>query len=172
MLENCPYERIKFSRPDVTWKPATATSEFEVDFHPTFLDPGEYSLKVEAIDASGNPSGEEPYEVTFVIDEKNSFGLRSVSPNPSSDQFFFDLVVAGPEAPQDFQLNIYSSTGGVIRSFDKNSVPDLHVGLNRLAVGATDANGNPLPAGIYLFRMRSVSGGRETNASGRLVVVR
>jgi hypothetical protein len=171
LLDECPYKRIAFSRPDVTWKPATSTTEFEIDFKPASLPPGEYAIRAEAVDASGNTSGKEPYEVSFVVDEKNSFSLRSVSPNPSSDQFFFDLIFSGPDAPQDFQLDIYSSTGGLIRSFGAGAA-DLRVGFNRLAVGATDANGNLLPVGIYLFRMRCVTGGRESNASGRLVVVR
>lgn len=171
-LENCPYKRINFSRPDVAWKPATAATDFELTFRPKDLGTGEYSLKAEAVDASGNISGEVPYEVSFVVTDKNGFTLQSVSPNPSTDKFYFKILLNGPSLPEDFQLTIYSSTGGLVRSFGNEVLNVLHVGTNEITVSALDATGDVLPTGIYLFHIATYKNGKQTTSSGRLVVVR
>lgn len=171
-LENCPYKRINFSRPDVAWKPATAATDFELTFRPKDLGTGEYSLKAEAVDASGNISGEVPYEVSFVVTDKNGFTLQSVSPNPSTDKFYFKILLNGPSLPEDFQLTIYSSTGGLVRSFGNEVLNVLHVGTNEITVSALDATGDVLPTGIYLFHIATYMNGKQTTSRGRLVVVR
>lgn len=169
---NCPYQRINFSRPDVTWKPATAEESFQVTFHPQGLVKGEYVLKAEAIDGSGNSSGSVPYEVNFVVTDKVAFTLQSVYPNPSRDKFNFKIFLSGPSDLDDFQLTVYSPTGSVVRSFGNEALELLHVGTSVITMGATDANGNDLPNGIYLFRIISSVGGKQFASSGRLMVVR
>lgn len=170
--EECPYKRINFSRKDVTWTPATATTDFQVTFHPEGLTAGQYTLKVEAIDGSGNSSGPDPYEVTFLRDDESKFVVQSVYPNPSSDKFHFKIFLGGPLVPEDFQLNIYAPAGGRIRSFGNESLGALHVGTNEIIMDATDPNGNPLSSGIYLFRMIASINGAQFVQSGRLMVVR
>ena len=168
----CSYKRINFSQKDVTWTPATATTDFQVVFHPKELRTGDYALKVEAVDGSGNRSGVEPYEVTFVVNDQTKFTVMSVYPNPSSDKFYFKVFLPGPTLPEDFQLNIFGPTGGVIRSFGNESFSALHVGTNEIVMDATDANGNPLSSGIYLFRITTSINGAQFVQSGRLMTVR
>ena len=171
-LENCPYKRINFSRPDVTWKPATVVTDFELTFHPQGLETGAYVLKAEAVDASGNTSGDVPYEVSFVVTDKNGFMLQSISPNPSTDKFYFKILLTGPSIPEDFQLTIYSSTGSLVRGFGNEVLNVLHIGTNEITVSTLDATGDALPTGIYLFRISTSMNGKQTTSSGRLVVVR
>jgi hypothetical protein len=168
----CSYKRINFSNPNVVWKPATSTTEFKITFNPQSLLAGEYALKANAVDGSGNSSGSLPYEVAFVITDAVGFSLQSVYPNPSSDVFNFSLELSGPDAPQDFQLQVYSPTGNLIRNFGNEVLSILHIGTNELSMQATDAQGTPLSAGIYLFRMNATLKGRQIMKTGRLMVVR
>lgn len=170
-LAACPYIRINFTRPDVTWKPATATSEFQVAFSPK-LPLGEYRLKVEGQDAKGNLSGPSAYEVKFVVSDKSGVSLQSVYPNPASDNFYFRIFVGGASVPSDFQMQVYSSTGQIVRTFGNEMLSSFHIGTNDLVMTATDASGNPLPNGIYMFRMVSLQDGKSYTSSGRLLVVR
>ena len=168
---NCPYKRIAFSSKDVTWTPATTTKAFQVSYHAHDFAAGEYALKVEATDGSGNSSGAEPYEVSFIVTDETAFTLQSVYPNPTSDKFHFKIYLTG-SPPTDFQLQLYSPTGGMIRSFGNEVLDVLHVGTNEIAMNATDSNGNPLFTGIYFFRMTAVMEGAETTIGGKLAVVR
>ena len=171
-LASCPYQRINFSRKDVIWKPATATTDFQVIFKPQGLAVGEYALKAEAVDGSGNRSGALPYEVVFVVTDETGFTLQSVYPNPSSGAFYFKLLLSGPVAPTDFQLQVYSTTGQLIRNFGNEVLSVLHVGSNEISIQGADANGNALPVGMYLFRMTTVIQGKQVAHGGRLMVVR
>ncbi|HWA35260.1 MAG TPA: hypothetical protein VG737_14065, partial [Cyclobacteriaceae bacterium] len=169
---DCPYQRITFSQSDVEWKPATSTTDFQLNYHPASLAVGEYSLKAEAVDASGNTSGDEPYEVTFIVTDKDAFVFRNVSPNPSADNFHFSFYLAGPEIPDDFSLKIYSPTGGLVKSYGRAAIDQLHIGTNEIVMDSSDAAGVPFPPGVYLFRMSVVMGGKQFSQNGKLVVVR
>ncbi len=169
---DCPYKRINFSQKDVEWKPATSTSEFQLNYRPVSLAAGEYSLKAEAVDASGNKSGDGPYEVTFIVTDKDSFAFKSVSPNPSADNFYFRFYLAGPEVPDDFSLKIYSPQGRLVKSYGRTVIDQLHIGTNEIVMDSNDAAGVPFSNGVYLFRMTVVMGGKSFSQSGRLVVVR
>ncbi len=170
--DDCPYKRINFSQKDVAWTPATATTDFQLKYHPASLTVGEYSLKAEAVDASGNTSGDEPYEVTFIVTDKDSFVFKSVSPNPSPENFHFSFYLGGPEIPDDFSLKVYSPQGGLVKSYGTAVIDQLHVGTNEIVMDSSDAAGVPLSDGIYVYRMMVVMGGKVFTQSGRLVVVR
>ncbi len=168
----CPYKRINFSRADVTWKPASATSDFQVEFHPSSLAAGEYVLRAEAVDARGNSSGAVPYEISFVVSDKEGFSLKSVYPNPSRDKFYFKIFLSGPSLPDDFKLTLYSSTGKPAITIGNEAIGSLHIGSNDVSLNAVDSTGDPLASGIYLFRMIASVGGQHFTASGKLVVTR
>jgi hypothetical protein len=107
-----------------------------------------------------------------VVTDDRQMVLQSVYPNPSRDYFNFRLLLTGPALPEDFSLQIYSAMGGVIRSFGNETLGVLHVGSNEISIPATDANGNPLSAGIYVFRIAATIEGKQFTASGRLMVAR
>ncbi|MBL7865151.1 MAG: hypothetical protein JNK10_09760 [Cyclobacteriaceae bacterium] len=169
--DDCPFIRIDFTNPDVVWTPASLTQEFLMEFKPVDLPTGTYTLQMNAVDAKGNASGAVPYELTFVVSDEQGFKLESVYPNPSTDWFYFKVVIGG-EAPSDFLLEVFSSTGSSVRRFGNEALSSLHVGTNEFRISAQDAGGNPLPAGIYLFRMSALIGGRSYTQAGRLVVQR
>ena len=170
--ENCAYKRINYTQSNVSWNPASVTREFQITFHPEQLVAGTYSLKAEAVDASGNLSGPTPYEVSFVVSDKIGVTLLSVYPNPSTDKFYFKLLFSGPSLPDDFQLTMYSGTGSVVRSFGNEVLRLLHVGTNEISLDTKDAAGLALPDGMYFFRIVTTISGTQFTKSGKLVVAK
>lgn len=167
----CSFRRINFSDPKISWTPSSSAEEFSVVYRPDVLASGDYLLRVEAADASGNTSGAEPYEVAFVVRDEDAFDVRAVYPNPSPEEFYFNLFVAG-SVPDEFNLEVFSSTGQLVQLFGNESLPLLHVGTNELVVRVADAEGNLLPPGIYLYRFTATVAGKVFVESGRLVVTR
>jgi hypothetical protein len=171
-LSECPTERIFLSRSDINWFPATATSDFKIEFKPTLLVEGEYVLSVEATDASGNGSGAEPYKITFQVKDETSLVFQSVFPNPSSSYFNFNFLLTGNVVPDEFTLIINSLEGAVQQKFDLDDLSDFHIGTNTLIWEPRDSGGNSLPSGMYLFRMKLGVNGKTYSNSGKLILIR
>lgn len=170
-LVGCPFVRIDFTDPYLTWFPATPTQEFRVEYRPPNLVPGDYVIRVEATDARGNVSDEEPFEVLFTVSDEDAFVVQSVYPNPSPDVFYFKVFMGGA-MPDDFRLELFSVTGTPIQYFGTESLSQLHIGTNDIQVDAVDAAGNLLPVGVYLYRFTVIIGDKTVITSGRLVVSR
>jgi hypothetical protein len=167
--DDCPFYQVYFNRSDIQWNPATATSPFQVRFTPVDLTPGSYTLQVNSQDPSGNPSGTDPYEISFVVSSEEVVSLQSVLPNPSSALFFFEAVVLGTET-SDGKLEIFQSDG---RPVFQSSLRDrLHVGTNRFSWAGVSNEGNDLSNGMYIYRLMVVQAGKTYTFSGRLVLAR
>ena len=171
-LSECPTERIFLSRSDINWFPATATSDFKIEFKPTLLVEGEYVLTVEATDASGNGSGAEPYKITFQVKDETTLVFQSVFPNPSSSYFNFNFLLTGNVVPDEFTLVINSLEGAVQQKYDLVDLSDFHIGTNTLIWEPRDSGGNSLPSGMYLFRMKLGVNGKTYSNSGKLILIR
>ncbi len=163
------FQRIAFTDPQLSWLPATSDNDFQVTYQP-HLEKGLYTLRVQAADANGNSSGDEPYEVSFAVGDEIGFLIRSVYPNPSSEFFNFSVFVGGQD-PDDWQLDIYTAAGLPVQTFS-SEVQALHAGTNELRIPAADAQGNLLPPGIFVYRFTATIGGQVFRLSGRLAVVR
>jgi len=169
---SCPFAPIYFSRPDVTWSPATSTEPFKVKFAPQSLTEGLYTLRVEGTDASGNKSGVKPYEIDFRVSDNIVLVLKSVYPNPSTSSFYFSFVLSGNSLPDDFALQIYSLDGRLIQSFGRSQVEHFVIGTNEFSWTAIDNAGNAIPNGVYIYRMNVVVKGTSVTERGRLVLAR
>lgn len=170
---NCVYRRVVFSDKDhVQWHPATATSDFFVEISPADLKPGTYRLSAQAVDGSGNSSGPFPYEVSFLVDDANGFAVKSVYPNPASEVFRFTIELQSLADPSDYSLQLFSSTGSLIRDLSMSDLPALHPGTSTIVLPATDAFGNPLFEGVYVYRLTVNLPGQVRVRTGRLVVRR
>jgi hypothetical protein len=168
--ETCPFEAIYFTRPDVQWFAAANNSEFRVEFNPQNLQPGTYTLQVQAKDTRNNSSGVLPYEVTFVVADDNTISLQKPYPNPSSSVFFFPVVVTGDIQPDALQLQIISSNGRIVGEFFKT---DFFTGRNLISWESADTSGNQLPNGLYLYRAVLIREGREIKTvTGKLMLQR
>lgn len=161
---------IYLSDPSLTWSPATALQPFQIEYKP-HLDTSQYKLIIDVQDATGNRSGEEPYEVSFVVSDEQSIVLFPPFPNPSSDEFYFKFRIAGSEPPDDISLRIMSLDGRTVNNYSVNS-SGFFVGTNSLTWESRDEHGNLLPAGLYAYQLVLSAGGQVAKESGRLVVIR
>lgn len=167
--EDCGFERISFSRDDITWEPATATSGFLVRFSPLRLAEGTYTLRVEATDANGNAAASEPFELSFTVDYDPFIAVASPYPNPFSDEITFELSVSGAEASTGFvHLEITTLNGTKVAEFTRNG---LHVGVNRIRWDGR-RSGHRLPDGIYVYRLVVGGVGTQQTQRGKIIIVK
>jgi hypothetical protein len=169
--DDCNFQRINLSRSDVVWTAATATNYFTIDFNPVGLPEGVYTLRVEVGDANGNSSGEDPYQISFVVTYDASIEFSDPHPNPSNSSFYFGFVVSGEEAPDQAVLQIVSVAGKVLNEI-QFMAPFFHVGINNLTWNGKDAAGNEQPAGIYIYHLVLKTGSKQNRKNGKVVIVR
>ena len=168
----CAFKRIAFRSNSVKWFPATASSDFRVEFTPANLIDGDYVLSVQATDASGNLSGAQPYQVSFKVKSETVLDFTGVYPNPSAIGFTFNFELSGNVLPEEFSLEISSSTGQVACVFGTDDVRQFYIGTNELRWNGADPSGKMLSNGIYFYRLKITVGGKESIDTGRLIIMR
>jgi hypothetical protein len=164
---DCTFTEIDLTGSGVKWYPATATSDFRIDFTPQ-LPEGAYTLEAEAADASGNKSGPQRYRITFQVKAIPEIIFKGVYPNPSAIGFIFSFQLSGGEAPEDFSLAIVSLTGQPVCQFSGEDVKRFYIGSNELIWDGADAAGKRLGPGVYIYRLKIKTGGREYLSTGKL----
>ena len=166
----CPKTRINFSDSDVKWQ--VTDGALVVEFTPKDLPEGTYVLYADGHDVSGNPSGPEPYEMSFVVDHNPGLIFIDPYPNPSMYGFNFDFDVVGEDAPQEFKLTIIDRNGRDVAHFTGDDGPSLRVGINQLHWTGLDSNGNRLAEGLYFYVLVVKTSDHEYKNSGRIMIVR
>jgi hypothetical protein len=170
--DDCNFKAVYFSRNDVQWEPATASSEFKIHFSPEDLSDGVHKFRVEAADANGNSSAATPYEIIFQVKNSESVFIASPYPNPFSYQSTFEFVLTGENTPEGLTLEILSTKGEVVQKFDETSIENLRSGTNQILWNGVDGNQRSLPSGIYLFRFTITVANRDYIKTGKLVLIR
>lgn len=166
--DECTLQRVYFSSPEITWLPATDTSDFAVVYKPRDLAEGKYILRVSASDLLGNASGETAYEVTFYVSLQRTVLVLSPYPNPLRLSTLFRVVVSGKDEPGEASLQFSTVAGIPVQAINRA----LFIGTNEVTWNGTDAAGNLLPAGIYLYRLRLSVAGEGFEKIGKVVIVR
>ncbi len=161
--EECPFTPVYFSRSDVTWSPATSIDDFRVEFKPRNLPEGTYTLRVEASDSRNNTSGNQPYEITFVVTADQSVVIYKPYPNPSTGNVFFRVVLTGEMQAGELLVEIINSNGQLVQKFSKR---DLFTGTNEVLW-----RGEMLPPGLYLYRVMLTGDSKVLKtANGKIVL--
>lgn len=168
---DCVFRRVYFSMPDVTWEPASGSSAFTVNFSPRNLPAGRYKFRVEASDAAGNAAGEEPYEIAFRI-AAHEPGISVLPyPNPFTEEVRFEMTVSGDAAlPSSWMLQITDLGGKRVMEWSEPQV--LHVGKNTVMWNGSGPGGEPLPSGIYFYRLLVAGGNTDREYHGKLILFR
>lgn len=159
-LETTP---IYFNRSDVQWFPATSVSDFRVEFDPLGLSEGTYALQINAVDNNGNPSGSDPYRLTFIVLADNSIVIEKPYPNPSAGDVYFKVTLTGDQQPDTMFLEIMNANGQTVTTFTKH---DLFVGTNVLMWQRI------FPEGMYLYRMILTRGGQAVKSVNGKIILR
>ncbi|MEX2232678.1 MAG: C25 family cysteine peptidase [Cyclobacteriaceae bacterium] len=170
--EDCEFQQIHFTSDDISWAPATETSDFTIDFTPNDLVSGTYRLRVEGSDASGNTSGEAPYEITFRVEHESSVLAAPPYPNPFFLETNFDVMITGELAiPWFYEFQLTTLSGTLVTEFSDHTT-GLHVGKNRLKWDGFGKEGKSLPNGIYLYRLLIRGGDQQHEYRGKVVLLR
>lgn len=165
----CEPLEINLSSPEVTWSPATADTPFRLSFKPSTLTDGYYILQVEAADAIGNPSGDEPYRIGFNVEDDPSVKIQPPYPNPFSSEVHLSIVISGKNAPEQALLQVIDINGKILQEITNS---EMTVGTNQWTWDGTDRNGNILPKGVYIYKMQLVVAGKEYHQAGKIVLLR
>lgn len=169
---DCIAKRISLSGDNIIVYPATANSDFRIDFTPLNLAEGVYTLRVEATDAKGNESGAEPYSITFEVKHEKTVRLHPPYPNPSKHEVYFPIEITGDVLPEEVDISITHVNGQTIARFTRESFLDMHSGKNTLTWDGADVNGNPLPNGIYIYKEVITLNQVQTIRHGKVVLLR
>ncbi len=132
---------------------------------PAPLARGEYTLRAEAEDLSGNRAP--AYLIDFRVSDTFRVNTIQVAPNPASYLVRFSMELEGPAPPQLWTVHISDLLGRVVTSMTHKP----HLGINELFWRPAG-----LPAGLYLYRMELKDGGnnallphRREHVSGKII---
>ena len=171
-LDECEPERILLSDGQISWKSATDTSAFKINFSPVNLADGKYTLRIEAADARGSRYSAEPYEISFIVQRETTVTVSDPYPNPFSTEIYFKIILSGDELPEQFDLQMMNVNGQQVNHVTGQQLPPFHIGTNELAWNGTDSNGNFMPSGIYIYKLNILVKGEQINRIGKLVLLR
>ncbi len=161
--DGCTFERISYSWPNVVWSPATPSSDFTMEYQPDRLQDGIYTIKAQAVDASGNVSGTEPYTISFEVINESQITNFYPYPNPFSTSTRFVFTLTGSEIPDDLIIQIMTVTGKVVREITRDEIGPIKIGNNitEYAWDGRDEFGDQLANGVYLYRVKVKMNGEE-----------
>jgi len=146
------------------WTPATdQNKKFKIVFPTLLTQNGLYELLVQGTDKSGNLSGDLEYRITFKVVLESSITQLLNYPNPFSTSTKFVFTLTGSEIPDDFQIQIFTVTGKVIREIDEAELGPLFIGKNitSFAWDGRDQFGDLVANGVYLYRVKAQIGGKD-----------
>ncbi|NJN25830.1 MAG: hypothetical protein HC819_07610 [Cyclobacteriaceae bacterium] len=184
--DGCTSTRVSFSSPNVVWTPASDDNDFRVEYRPQSLADGIYTLQAEASDASGNPSGTKPYSVNFEIINESQITNFFPYPNPFSTRTHFVFTLTGSEIPEEIIIQIMTVNGTVVREITQDEIGPIRIGNNKTeyAWNGRDEYGDQLANGVYLYKVKLYTGGKEmkhratsadrafTNGIGKMYLLR
>ncbi len=179
--------RIRLSSPAVQFVPATgAQPDARLVFTPDLSAADTtHTLTLRVFDASKNEAAGSPYQVHFRVSREAAVEQVLPYPNPMHDRTTFAFRLRGDDAAavEEFRLRIFSLTGVLVREFDLVRDPSplasgaLRIGWNRLRWDGTDADGDAVATGVYLYRVSVRARGSAVAVEDgarveRLVVIR
>ncbi|MCU0437213.1 MAG: C25 family cysteine peptidase [Raineya sp.] len=159
--ENCDFEKIAFSNPDIRWR--SEGRNIDLEFTPKNLTDGVYTLRVNGEDAKGNRAGIEPYQISFEVITESSVTNVLPYPNPFSGSTRFVFTLTGSEVPQEMKIQILTVSGKVVREITQSELGAIRIGNNisQFAWNGTDEFGDRLANGVYLYRVIMKLNGQE-----------
>ncbi len=107
-------------------------------------------------------------------------------PNPFSTSTKFVFILTGSEVPEQFDIQIMTITGKVVKTIRKEDLGYIHIGRNitEYSWDGTDDFGDKLANGVYLYKVNIKLHGNKietfsteadkyfTKEIGKLVILR
>ena len=150
--------QIYFSSPDIQFIPAQIASgknRATVEFKPYLTDDGQYALRVNGRDASGNLSAGLDYRVEFEVINKSSLSNIMNYPNPFSTSTCFFYTFTGLESPAQMLIRIMTVSGRVVREVSGAEFGQMEPGthLSSFCWDGKDEFGDQLANGVYYYQV-------------------
>ena len=93
-------------------------------------------------------------------------------PNPFSDNTHFVFEHNHPDEALDVSINIYSTSGSLVRKIRQSFTPSGSRSTE-ITWDGTDDNGAKIPSGLYVYRLDlATSSGIHESAYQKLVIIR
>ncbi|MFN7119373.1 MAG: C25 family cysteine peptidase [Saprospiraceae bacterium] len=176
-------EQVQFFAPTS----ADKRNKARIEWKPEFTQSGKYALTVQARDIAGNAAGQLDYKIDFEVITESKLSNVLNYPNPFSTSTRFVYTLTGDAVPQDYMIQIMTVSGRIVRELTQDDLGPLKIGTHQteFAWDGTDAYGNRLANGVYLYRMLAKDqNGKEfakydngtdrffKNGIGKLVILR
>lgn len=158
------FERINLTQNSIQFIPASdKQNQAVLQYAPTGLKDGLYTLKVQAADVSGNKAGGNEFMVDFNVINKTTISHFYPYPNPFTTHMRFVFTLTGSIVPEQLMVRIMTITGKVVREVSKEEFGPMHIGNNisEFAWDGTDQYGDRLANGVYLYQVYTRIGGKE-----------
>jgi len=178
-------EKIDFSKSSVRFEAGAIGNNEALLQLSLKLEDDTYLLRVRAHDVAGNETGTNDYIISFVVVNEPAITDIYAFPNPFSSSTRFAFDITGSVLPDNLQIDIYSTTGKIVRTLTLADFDGLHIGRNLSACvwNGTNSQGAPLPNGVYFYKMKASIGGKQLkrrptttssmkNGVGRIVIIR
>lgn len=153
------WENIPLNSNDLLFVPSQENGKNKavLFYKPEFLLDGEYSIRVSAKDASGNSSGNQPFQKQFQIITKQMISSLVNYPNPFSTRTKFLYTLTGGQSPEYYKIQIFTISGQLVREINHLEIGPLKVGthLTDFEWDGRDAYGNSLANGVYIYRLHT-----------------
>ncbi len=161
-------KRLNFNNSDgepiLEWIPASANSrKFQIIYKADFEEDGTYRLLVQGADKSGNISGDFGYDVEFEVEHESSITNLMNYPNPFSTQTQFVFTLTGSDIPDEFNIQILTVTGKLVRTITRDELGPIYIGRNitEYRWDGRDEFGDQLANGVYLYRVKTAINGES-----------
>jgi hypothetical protein len=140
----------------VNFFPATdKQNKARIEYKPTKLEDGLYTLRVQSRDASGNASGANMYEIDFRVENRSTITHFFPYPNPGTTNIRFVFTLTGSSPPDEMIVRIMTINGKIVREIRRDEFGPIKIGQNisQFAWDGTDMYGDRLANGVYLYRV-------------------
>lgn len=148
----------------VNFFPATdKQNKARIEYKPTRLEDGLYTLRVQSRDASGNASGANMYEIDFRVENRSTITHFFPYPNPGTTNIRFVFTLTGSAPPDEMIIRIMTINGKIVREIRRDEFGPIRIGQNisQFAWDGTDMYGDRLANGVYLYRVYTRIGGES-----------
>jgi hypothetical protein len=156
-LQDNPLETIE-------WIPADLPeNSCKIIYNPIFTSDGTYRLRVQAIDVSGNESGDNDYIIDFEVVTSSSITQLLNYPNPFSTSTRFVFELTGSEIPDELRIDIYTITGKLVKVIYLDELGPIRIGKNitEYAWDGKDMFGDQLANGVYFYLVSAKINGED-----------
>jgi hypothetical protein len=106
------------------------------------------------------------------VKNETTLMVSDAYPNPTTSDVYFKIVVSGSAPPHHLEFLVFGVNGQVQAILTEADFPTLHIGNNELVWNASSQNGNPMPNGMYIYKLTVGAADKVVQRLGKLAVMK